>query len=107
VCGWAEEKRAELRQRLAAGETAAGLLAQFEAQFGAAAIAVPRDTGAGRALWAVPLAVIAAAGVGVFFIGRRWMKREPAKPDAPAATEAPSDYDAQLDAEMKRFEDEP
>jgi cytochrome c-type biogenesis protein CcmH/NrfF len=110
VCGWAEEKRAELRQRLAAGESASGLLAQFEAQFGAAAIAVPRDAGAGRALWAVPLAAIVVAGAGVFWIGRRWKRHvSPAEKPATDAASAgpPHDYDAQLDAEMRRFEDEP
>ena len=71
-CSWAEDRRAELRARLAADEPVDDIIASFRAQWGPAAIAIPADEGMDRALWAVPVAGFIFAFGLIFFIGRRW-----------------------------------
>ncbi|MFO0697428.1 MAG: cytochrome c-type biogenesis CcmF C-terminal domain-containing protein [Polyangiales bacterium] len=100
ICGWAEEKRNELRARLAAGENVRTLQASYRALYGAKAIAVPSDQGMDRALWAVPVAILIAAAGGLFVLGKRWRDRG-ALETAPEGPEA-SDYDARLDDELSR-----
>jgi cytochrome c-type biogenesis protein CcmF len=114
ACGWAEAKRAEVRGRLAAGESPAGIQASYGAQYVAAALAVPPDQGLGRAIWAIPLAAGGFAVAGIVLLGRRWKARgdaahaatAPAAGDEARATEANADYDARLDDELRRLEDE-
>jgi cytochrome c-type biogenesis protein CcmH/NrfF len=114
ICSWAEDARADLSTRLEAGATVEELITSYEAQHGAAAIAIPPDKGSGRALWAVPLALVFAAGIGVVVMGRRWRSRSvagdvadaAARADAPPPGDDDTDYDALLDEELKRLEDE-
>ncbi len=116
-CGWAERKRAEIRQLVDAGKSLENIQTDYRAEFGAAAIAIPSDRGLDRALWAVPVGIALLAGGGVFLLGRRWRGREkPAsKPDARDTTAAAkttsaaktTDYDARLDEELSRYEDQP
>ncbi len=112
ICSWADDARAELSVRLEAGATVEELIDSYEAQHGAAAIAIPPDRGSGRALWAVPLAVVFLAGIGVVVLGRRWRNRSVDDGNADldaetaAAAKGGSDYDAILDDELKRLEDD-
>jgi len=111
ICSWADDARADLSARMEAGSTIQELIDSYEAQYGAAAIAIPPDRGIGRAVWAVPLTALVIAGIGIVMLGRRWRMR--AAGDAPgepspevAPGQAPTDYDALLDAELERLEDE-
>jgi cytochrome c-type biogenesis protein CcmF len=109
ACGWAEAKRAEIRGRLAVGETPRIVQATYRAQYGAAAISVPADEGFGRALWAVPLAAGGFAAAGVVLLGRRFKSRGDAAliaSDAAPVKTAEAEYDARLDDELNRLEDE-
>ncbi len=132
VCGWAEQKRAELRLDLAAGRSVSDIQSSYAEQYGPKAISIPSDKGLDRALWAVPLAAFVAAAGGLTLLGRRWVKRDAGgPPDGPsdgagggaarvgdgstgvgeartggsaAASGAPDDaeLDRQLDEELKR-----
>jgi cytochrome c-type biogenesis protein CcmF len=109
ACGWAEAKRAEVRGRLAAGETPEIIQSSYRAQYGAASLAVPPDQGLGRAIWAVPLAAGGFAVAGVILLGRRWKARGDAIQGAGPASSAKAaegEYDARLDDELRRLEDE-
>jgi cytochrome c-type biogenesis protein CcmH/NrfF len=109
ICGWAEEKRAQLRIDMAAGKSVTEIQDAYAEQYGAKAIAIPRDKGLDRALWAVPIAVFAAAAGGLALLGRRWVKRnQQALAGAPAAAAAePGDaaLDVALDDELRRLDD--
>ena len=41
VCGWADDKRREIRERLAVGESAEGIVSSYRALYGVKALAVP------------------------------------------------------------------
>ncbi len=113
ICGWAEDARSELSVQLEAGSTVEELIQSYRAQWGPAAIAIPPDEGSGRALWAVPLVALAIAGVGIVFLGRRWKQRsqtpeaaDTPKPSVPHSPQESVDYDAVLDDELRRLEDD-
>jgi cytochrome c-type biogenesis protein CcmF len=107
-CGWAEEMRAELRGRLAAGATVVDIAADYRSRFGSEAIAIPSDAGLDRALWAVPVVGIVLALAGVTLLARRWRAEAAASPAASTpstAGAAKGDYDSALEDELNRFED--
>jgi cytochrome c-type biogenesis protein CcmF len=110
ICHWAEEKRTELRSALADGKTVTEIQDAYAEQYGVKAIAIPRDKGLDRALWAVPIAAFVAAAGGIAFLGRKWVKRnqeaQASGSVAPAAANVGDDLlDRELDAELKRFDD--
>ncbi len=109
ICGWAEDKRVHLRLDLAAGKSVSEIQDRFAEQYGAKAIAIPRDKGLDRALWAVPLIGFVAAACGIAFLGMRWVKRNKAAQASGAETvaaDAGDDaLDRALDAELKRFDE--
>lgn len=108
ACSWADNARADLRARMAAGSDNAELIATFRAMHGPAAIAIPADEGFDRLLWAVPIAALVFAGFGVVTIGRRWRGDGQAKEMAGTSDDSTTneDYDAQLEDELRRMEDD-
>jgi cytochrome c-type biogenesis protein CcmF len=106
ICHWAEEKRAELLQELASGKTVAALQNAYAEQYGAKAIAIPRDKGLDRALWAVPVAAFVVAAGGLGLLGRRWVKRnQAAQAGAVVADVKDETLDAELDEELRKLSD--
>ncbi|MCA9613063.1 MAG: cytochrome c biogenesis protein CcsA, partial [Myxococcales bacterium] len=106
-CDWAEERRAELRARMSAGEPPDDLIAAFRGQYGPAAISIPSDEGLDRAMWAVPIALVIAIGGGLFFLGRRWRAKgvvTTTEAEAKVGGDEDRDYDAMLDDELRRLE---
>ncbi|MCS6797202.1 MAG: cytochrome c biogenesis protein CcsA [Myxococcota bacterium] len=113
-CSWAEEARAEVRARMAAGASAEEIEADYRARYGAAAIAIPPDEGLGRAAWAIPVGAGLLAAAGIVWLGLRWRRRgrgaegaaqetQPA-PDAAARARSDAEYDARIDEELRRLE---
>jgi cytochrome c-type biogenesis protein CcmF len=90
ACADAEARRAEVRARLARGDTVDQIADDYRRRYGTKSIAIPPDEGIGRALWAVPAVAIALAAGGLVVLGRRWAARpapsEPLRPvHVPAA----------------------
>jgi cytochrome c-type biogenesis protein CcmF len=106
ACGWADDKRAEVRELLAAGVEPTKIQDSYRAQYGAAALAIPSDKGLDRALWAVPIAAMVFAIGVVVAIGRRWQRRG-TKVQAPSEAAAAGElkYDSRLDEELRRLEE--
>jgi cytochrome c-type biogenesis protein CcmF len=106
-CSFAENMRAEVRSQMASGMSVVQIQDDYRERFGPQAIAIPSDRGLDRALWAVPVAALAIALVGLFVVGRRWARRggetvaEPAPGDAVVGRE----YDEKLEDELRRFEE--
>jgi cytochrome c-type biogenesis protein CcmH/NrfF len=105
ACGWADEERAEVRERLAAGEEPTKIQESYRAQYGAAALAIPSDEGLDRALWAVPIAAMVFAVGFIVVLGRRWQRRGAAPSVSTAAASEKLEYDSRLDAELDRLEE--
>lgn len=100
--------RREIRQRLLAGETPEAIEASIVQRYGEKVLAVPP----GSPLKSVAILLsfaIAGAGVGGFFMLRRWRERGQKKTelakDKPAAVDEEK-YGARLDAELKALDDD-
>jgi cytochrome c-type biogenesis protein CcmH/NrfF len=104
-CGWAENARAAIRGQLASGVVPAGIQDAYREEHGAVAIAIPADAGLDRALWAVPVTLIALAAGGLFWLGRRWVIPADGPGDAAGATAAGDGYDEVLDRELGELDD--
>ncbi len=114
-CGEADEMRAKLREKLAAGATKDQIVADYAAQYGTASLAIPPNTGAMQSIYVVPLTVIAGGAIGLGFMLKKW--RAPADRPAVATTgkgSAEPDVasvakddalNARLDAELKDLDD--
>ncbi len=108
ICEWAEGKRAELRLDLAAGKPVTEIQDEYSERYGAKAIAIPRDKGLDRALWAVPVVAILLAAGGITVLGRRWVKRSQLMTAADGVQpKEPKDdaMDRALDEELRRLDD--
>jgi cytochrome c-type biogenesis protein CcmF len=104
-CEAADEARANIREKLLAGEKRDQILAEYMAEFGAEALAVPPNTGVLRAIWAVPIVAIGLGAYGLARLLRRWRTTavgSTVSSPAPASFRAePHDaYDARLDDEL-------
>ena len=82
--------------------------------YGAKSLAVPRNRGANRLLWAVPaLAIVLGAGFVVYTL-RRFQRRSAAidaaktqaKTSKPKESKGRDDYDERLDQELKELDNE-
>jgi cytochrome c-type biogenesis protein CcmH/NrfF len=106
ACGWADDKRVEVRELLSSGVEPSTIQESYRVQYGAKALAIPSDKGLDRALWAVPVgAMILAIGM-VVVIGRRWQRRSvEAHAEASVRTNDELEYDSRLDEELERMED--
>jgi cytochrome c-type biogenesis protein CcmF len=104
VCHWAEEKRADLRSALAAGKSVTEIQSEYAEQYGPKAIAIPRDKGLDRALWAVPIAGFVLAAGGIALLGRKWVRKNASAPQpaAPVVGAAESELDRALDEELRK-----
>jgi cytochrome c-type biogenesis protein CcmH len=123
TCGFAHERRDELRAELVKGRTIEAIQADYVARFGLEALAVPPNKGGQRLLYLFPLgAIVIGAGFVVVTL-RRWSRRvestskENKKSAAAARGEgggaakgvAPGtrdDYDERLDDELKNLDRE-
>ncbi|MDI3289789.1 cytochrome c-type biogenesis protein CcmH [Polyangium sp. 15x6] len=112
-CDIAHQRRSALRELLAEGKTVEQAQDVYVSQYGPKSLAVPRNQGASRALWVVPItAIVAGAGL-VFVMLRRWQRRglaaaaaAPAGKKTQAKNEARDAYDDRLDQELKDLDDE-
>jgi cytochrome c-type biogenesis protein CcmF len=107
ICPTAERERARIRDQLARGDTTEVIAARYVEENGAASLTVPPDQGALRLIYAVPIAA-SLGGLGVVLIAvRRWKRRgETAAKETPAppASSERDEYDAKLDAELKKLD---
>lgn len=117
-CDIATARREALREMLTDGKSVEQAQDAYVSMYGSKSLAVPRNTGANRLLWAVPaLAIVLGAGFVVFTL-RRFRRQSSSNDAAIAATKAkgktsPSkeskDRDAlddRLDQELKDLDNE-
>jgi cytochrome c-type biogenesis protein CcmF len=113
-CTTAEEARENIRDKMRAGETQDAIIAEYEAEHGVDALAVPPNRGILRAIWIVPVVGIALATFGLARMLGGWRRGgggtfERSASEAGAASNAPGvprdTYDARLDDELKGLDD--
>ena len=106
-CGWADDMRAELRSRLAAGDEPSEIEVDYRERFGSQALSIPPDSGLTRAAWAIPVAGSLAAIGLVIGVGLAWRRRGRDE-ELPEDDEKPEGdaYDQAIDDELERMEGE-
>jgi cytochrome c-type biogenesis protein CcmF len=109
ACSTAQEAREELRAKLARGESPDQIILAYQKAFGIEALSIPPNSGAMRAIYAVPIVAFVGGAVGLGFTFARWRSR-PERPTGPptprgAAKDEGDDYDARLDDELKNLDD--
>lgn len=85
ACSTADQTRERLRARLAKGESAQSIIDDYTAEYGTAALAIPPDKGAMKAIYVAPLFAIAGGGLALAFVLRRWRANENAAKTKDAA----------------------
>ncbi len=110
-CDIGASRRTALRELLAEGKTVEQAQDVYMSLYGTKSLAVPRNQGASRALWAVPGAAIVIGAGFVFFVLRRWQRRGVAAAGLAGArttdkNKARDAYDDRLDQELKDLDDE-
>jgi cytochrome c-type biogenesis protein CcmH len=92
-----------IRERIAAGDSAAQIKAQLVDQFGPAVLAEPPKHGFDLLAWLLPLAGLAVGAVVVGALAWSWSRgREPGEGGAPAPLDPA--LERRLDDELDRFE---
>jgi cytochrome c-type biogenesis protein CcmH len=118
-CDIATRRRNALRELLEQGKSVEQAQDSYVAMYGAKSLAVPRNTGANRALYAVPLVLIVAGAASVVMMLKRWSRRgaeldatakakakRKAASGEPGAEAGRDKYDDRLDDELKGLDDE-
>jgi len=116
TCGYANERRDELRAMLGQGMTVQGIEEAYGKRFGTHFLALPPNKGASRLIWALPLVAFIAGAFLVVSLLRKWTRRGQASAkiaDAAAAKDVGEDgvrkrdaYDDKLDDELKELDRE-
>lgn len=114
TCGWAHDRREELRAMLNSGMSVEETQAEYSKRFGTQALAVPPSSGGNRLIYLVPLALIVAGAGAVITLLRRWSKKGGGAPapepkggaaGGPKTKPSRDEYDDRLDDELKRMDE--
>ena len=106
----ADRMRADIRERIEAGQTKSEIKAAMVAQFGEAVLAAPPRSGFNWLAWLLPLGGLAGAAVVVTLLARRWLRSRPAPVAAagvPGANGVPPldpALERRVDEELARFD---
>ncbi|MGO9710068.1 MAG: cytochrome c-type biogenesis CcmF C-terminal domain-containing protein [Polyangiaceae bacterium] len=108
-CGDSMPVLAEIRAQMAAGMSDDAIRLAYVAKWGQDGLTVPPNRGPLRAIYLFPLGAIAAGGVGLAVLLRRWRRPSAGAAlggQAPGTTTSGRDeYDARLDQELKDLDD--
>lgn len=92
-----------IRERIAAGDTAAEIKSQLVDQFGPAVLAEPPKRGFDLLAWLLPIGALAVGAVAVGALAWSWSRRQEGNESAPAVLDP--ELERRVDAELARFED--
>jgi cytochrome c-type biogenesis protein CcmH/NrfF len=110
ACETAQQAREEIRGKLSRGESAEQIIAAYQSAYGSEALAIPPNTGAMRAIYAVPIVAIVGGAVALGATLRKWTGREKAATVAPPPPGVTGErvrdpYDDKLDQELRELDD--
>ncbi|MGZ8686945.1 MAG: cytochrome c-type biogenesis protein [Gaiellaceae bacterium] len=95
--------KAFIRERIAAGDTAAEIKSQLVDQFGPAVLAEPPKRGFDLLAWLLPIGALAVGAVAVGALAWSWSRRQESTESAPTVLDP--ELERRVDAELARFED--
>ena len=98
----ANEMKAYIRARIAAGDSEQQIKDALVAQFGPGVLAKPPAGGFGLLAWVLPLAAVAVGAVAVALLIRAWSRR---RSPPPAAGPLDPVLERRVDEELARFDD--
>jgi cytochrome c-type biogenesis protein CcmH/NrfF len=98
-CPSGEPIKKEIAERLARGEDKATILAAFRERYGEKVLSSPTFRGFNWLAWIMPFAAVAAGGLGVALVIRRWVRTAP-RPQTPSP--APLAGDDELRRRLER-----
>jgi cytochrome c-type biogenesis protein CcmH len=99
----AEQMKAFIRARIAAGDSEQEIKDALVSQFGPKVLAKPPDGGFGLLAWLLPLTVVVAGAVVVGFLIRSWSRRR-GPPPAGADDHLDPQLERLVDEELARFD---
>ena len=99
----AEQMKAFIRVRIAAGDSEQEIKDALVSQFGPKVLAKPPDGGFGLLAWLLPLTVVVAGAVVVGFLIRSWSRRR-GPPPAGADDHLDPQLERLVDEELARFD---
>ena len=103
----ADQLRAEIAQRLHAGESAQAIEDDLAARYGDKIRAVPRGEDPRVALPVIVGAAMSLAALWLAWLGVVWLRRTRHRPDSPSEPSADAQqYDTQLDQALNRLSDD-
>src|SRR5580700_3801886 len=110
TCGFAAERRDEVRAMMAQGMSMEAIEAAYAKAFGMNNLAVPPNSGSARFVWMIPLVSIAAMAAFVGLTLRRFRRAggnppPPATPKGGGGETPKDDYDQKLDDELDRLDE--
>jgi cytochrome c-type biogenesis protein CcmH/NrfF len=109
ACSTADQTRERLRGRLAKGEDPQHIIDDYVQEYGTAALAIPPDKGAMKAIYVAPLFAIFGGGIALAFVLKRWRKNNDRNAgDKASDDEAPKrdKLDDRIDQELEDLDDE-
>jgi cytochrome c-type biogenesis protein CcmH len=99
----AKQERTFIARQIAACRTKDQVKDALAAQYGDRVLATPKAKGFGLTAYLVPAAAVLLGAAAIAFAVRRWRRRTPAVPAAPAATADPREA-ARLEADLGRYD---
>ena len=102
ACHGYSSQTARIRELIAEGKDSDGILDEFVAKYGKAALAEPPDTGFNRLAWMVPYVVAFAALIMIILSAKRWSRPAPATSTGAAADDP--EMNARLDDELRNLD---
>jgi len=100
-CPSGEPMKKEIAERLKLGQSAEAILAAFRQKYGEKVLSAPTFRGFNWLAWVTPFAAVAAGGLGVSLVIRRWVRAGPAPaPAAPAVAPGDDERRRRLAAEL-------
>lgn len=108
-CSFADGYRNEIRAMIARGMSLEDIKKEWEKRYGADALTVPSNSGAGQALYIAPFVLIVGFAAIVIVALRRFRRREeeksrPTAGGAPLPSDERDEYDDKLDDELKQLD---
>jgi cytochrome c-type biogenesis protein CcmH/NrfF len=111
ACSFAENRRNDVREMVAAGMAVEEVQRGFAKRWGPAALIVPPNEGANRAMWAIPLIGLIVGAFLVVRMLRSWKKRgdvatAAASKESAGRSDTRDKYDDKLDDELRELDKE-
>lgn len=96
--------KAFIRERIAAGDSAAEIKAQLVDQFGPGVLAEPPKRGFDLLAWLLPIGGVAVGAVAVGVLAWGWSRRREGDDDPGGGPPLDSELERRLDEELARFD---